>query len=68
MLVKIFIFFIKFYQKISKYTFKKCRYYPSCSCYAIKALEKFGLLKGLFLIFKRILKCNAFFKGGIDDI
>lgn len=68
MLAKIIILLIKFYQKISKYTVKKCRYYPTCSCYALKAIKKFGLFNGLLLAFKRILKCNIFFKGGIDDI
>ena len=68
MLAKVFILFIKFYQKISKHTVKKCRYYPCCSCYAIKALKRFGAFKGSLLTFKRILKCNSFFEGGIDDI
>lgn len=68
MFTRIIILFIKFYQKVSKYTSKKCRYYPTCSCYALKAIKKFGLYKSLWLIFKRILRCNIFFKGGIDDI
>lgn len=68
MFVRVIIFFISLYQKISKHTSKKCRYYPTCSCYAIKALKKFGLIKGVWVSAKRILKCNAFFSGGIDEV
>lgn len=45
-----------------------CRYYPSCSEYSIQALEKYGLFKGLYLSFWRILRCNPWSKGGIDDV
>jgi uncharacterized protein len=43
-----------------------CRFYPSCSSYAIIALQKHGLLKGLFLAFKRIFRCHPFCGGGLD--
>ena len=45
-----------------------CRYYPSCSEYSIQALQKYGLFKGLYLSFWRILRCNPWSKGGIDDV
>ena len=45
-----------------------CRYYPTCSQYAIEALEKYGSVKGSFLAVKRILRCNHFSKGGYDPI
>ncbi len=45
-----------------------CRYYPTCSQYAIEALEKHGLFKGFYLSSVRILKCNPFFKGGFDPV
>jgi len=45
-----------------------CRYYPSCSSYSIEALQKHGLLKGLWLTLKRILRCNPFFPGGYDPV
>ncbi|MFY7842537.1 MAG: membrane protein insertion efficiency factor YidD [Rhabdochlamydiaceae bacterium] len=43
-----------------------CRFYPSCSSYAKEALDKYPLKKSLLMIVKRILKCSAFSKGGID--
>ncbi|MBP7901849.1 MAG: membrane protein insertion efficiency factor YidD [Spirochaetes bacterium] len=45
-----------------------CRYYPSCSEYAVTALKRYGLLKGSFLSMKRILRCNPFFPGGYDPV
>lgn len=45
-----------------------CRFYPSCSQYAIKAFEKYGPYKGCWLICKRILKCAPWHPGGFDDI
>ena len=45
---------------------KVCRFYPSCSDYMAEAIEKKGLFKGLWLGFKRLLKCHPFHPGGID--
>ena len=57
-----------FYQTlISPYIAPSCRYYPSCSHYAKEAINKFGA-KGIFLILKRILKCNPFSSGGYDPV
>ncbi len=58
---------LKLYQKLNIFPFR-CRYYPSCSCYANQALEKHGLVRGLFLASKRILKCNQLFPGGYDPV
>jgi len=56
-----------FYQKfISPFLGKSCRFYPSCSQYLLLAVEKYGTFKGIFLTFKRILKCHPGNKGGID--
>jgi len=43
-----------------------CRYYPSCSEYAILAVEKYGILRGGVKALLRILRCNPLFKGGVD--
>lgn len=60
---------IKFYQKkISPLFGPKCRYYPTCSQYALEAVERFGALKGSFLAVKRLLRCNVFFPGGYDPV
>ena len=45
-----------------------CRYLPSCSDYAIEALKTFGIFKGLFLSFKRILSCHPWGNSGFDPV
>lgn len=45
-----------------------CRYYPTCSKYALEALEKYGARKGSWLAVKRILRCHPFAKGGYDPV
>ncbi len=45
-----------------------CRYIPTCSQYALEAIEKYGPFKGTYLALKRILRCNPFSKGGVDPV
>lgn len=60
---------IKFYQKkISPLFGPKCRYYPTCSQYAIQAVEIHGVLKGSVLAVLRLLRCNPIFPGGYDPV
>ena len=60
---------IRFYQKkISPLFGPKCRYYPTCSQYAILAIERFGVIKGSFLAVSRLLRCNPLFPGGYDPV
>lgn len=69
-LKKILISLIKFY-RIYLSPLKRnshCRYIPTCSIYAIEAIEKYGPFKGTFLALKRILRCNPFSKGGCDPV
>jgi uncharacterized protein len=47
---------------------QSCRFYPSCSSYAVEALRKYGPLKGLYLALFRILRCNPFSSGGYDPV
>ncbi len=63
---QILIFFIHCYQKIPGNFHNHCRFIPTCSSYAIEALEEYGSIKGSMLTIKRILKCNPLHKGGID--
>jgi len=66
---KIIIFFIKIYRRfISPILPDSCRFYPSCSQYAIDALEKHGVFKGGMMTSYRILRCNPFNKGGYDPV
>lgn len=65
----IFILIIKFYRKfISPLKKPSCIYYPTCSTYALEALERFGFFKGSYLSLKRILRCHPFAKGGYDPV
>ena len=58
---------IRFYQNaVSPYLGARCRFYPSCSHYAILAIRKDGALKGSAKAVWRILRCNPFSPGGID--
>lgn len=45
-----------------------CRFYPTCSQYALEALEKYGAPKGGYLSVRRVLRCNPFHKGGYDPV
>lgn len=64
------IFIIKFYQKYISCLkgHPTCKYTPTCSSYAIEALEKHGFIKGTILAVWRILRCNPFSKGGFDPV
>ena len=60
---------IEFYQNwISPLKPPVCRFIPTCSEYAVTALKKYGVIKGIFLIIKRILKCHPLHKGGYDPV
>ena len=64
-----FIALIRFYQLfISPLHRPCCRFYPTCSTYAMQAVEKYGALKGGWLAVKRILRCNPFNGGGYDPV
>lgn len=64
---RILIFLIEIYQKyISPAFAPRCRFYPTCSAYALEALKVHGALKGSYLAVRRILKCHPFHKGGVD--
>lgn len=60
---------IKLYQKtLSRLLPPCCRFYPSCSRYAVTALGRFGAVKGGYLAMRRIARCNPFSAGGSDPV
>jgi hypothetical protein len=59
------IFYRKFISPLKPPT---CRFYPTCSAYALEALEKHGAVRGSVLAARRIVKCHPFHPGGIDPV
>ena len=63
------ILLIRFYQLVISPLFPPtCRFYPTCSQYAIEAIQKKGVLRGVWLAIKRIAKCHPFHPGGYDPV
>ncbi len=66
---KIMMTLIRFYQReISPLYPPRCRYIPTCSEYALQAVEKYGALRGGWLALRRLLRCHPFHKGGYDPV
>jgi uncharacterized protein len=60
---------IRVYQRLISPAFgERCKYYPSCSEYAVQAIERFGILRGLVLAGWRLLRCNPWSHGGYDPV
>ena len=60
---------IRFYKKYIRILLPfSCRYYPTCSDYALSALAQFNFAKAIYLIIRRILRCNPLFPGGYDPV
>ncbi len=68
-LKKLILLIIKVYQIIiSPFFPPACRFYPTCSQYAIDAVTRYGIFYGIYLAAKRILKCHPFHPGGYDPV
>jgi len=67
MMVKLLILIVRAYQlTLSPLLGQCCRFHPSCSTYCIQALREHGVIKGLWLSFRRICRCHPFHPGGVD--
>jgi len=66
---RIFLACIRAYQLVlSPMLGPHCRFYPTCSCYAHTAIERFGVVRGTWLGFRRILRCHPLSQGGYDPV
>ncbi|MBE7035767.1 MAG: membrane protein insertion efficiency factor YidD [Ruminococcaceae bacterium] len=66
---KVLIFLIRLYQRyISPLKKPSCRFYPTCSQYALEAITKKGAWRGSYLAIRRVLKCHPFHEGGYDPV
>ena len=64
----VLLFLIRFYQRFISPAFpRRCRFSPPCSQYALEAIGRYGALKGGYLAFRRLLRCNPFYKGDYFD-
>ncbi len=67
--VRAAVLLIRLYQTLlSPWLGQRCRFHPSCSHYCIDALNQHGMVRGLWLGFKRIIKCHPFHPGGCDPV
>ena len=68
-LTSLILLMLRLYQRcLSPFLGNSCRFQPTCSDYAIQAYASFGLIRGTFLTFKRVVKCHPFHPGGIDEL
>ena len=66
---RLLLWLVRFYRvAISPMHRPCCRFIPTCSQYALEAIEKYGAIKGGYLALRRILRCNPFHKGGYDPV
>ena len=64
----VLLFLIRFSQRFLSPAFpRRCRFSPTCSQYALEAIGRYGALKGGYLAFRRLLRCNPFYKGDYFD-
>jgi putative membrane protein insertion efficiency factor len=67
-MVRLLILLIRVYQRWSALTPPVCRFQPTCSQYTIEAIEKYGVIGGLWRGLRRLLRCHPFHSGGYDPV
>jgi len=68
-MARLLILLVRIYQRtISALLPPRCRFHPSCSCYAIEAVERFGAVRGSWLTLKRLIRCHPLNPGGFDPV
>ncbi|HEU5299806.1 MAG TPA: membrane protein insertion efficiency factor YidD [bacterium] len=68
-MTRILLAFIRAYQRfVSPYTPPSCRFYPTCSSYAVEAIGRYGAWRGGYLAVRRLLRCHPFHAGGYDPV
>ncbi len=69
MIRRALVLLVKLYQRlVSPLLPPACRFYPSCSAYAVQALERHGAVRGSWLTVRRLSRCHPFHPGGIDPV